>query len=137
MIVVTGAYGIVGRAFCEALAASDISFLAVGRICPDWADGLSVDLTDEAAVNHFSRDVRLQCEDLRIVHLAAAVPHKLRYANESVSAELTRKIDYAVFNLAKALNASVIYLSSCGLYDREDPSIKHPDHGFGAQEPLF
>lgn len=138
IILITGAYGIVGRALCQMLAADGIAHLAVGRVCPDWAQGLSIDLTDPALVERLAQHPQLEGRDVQIVHLAAAVPHAARYAEESQSADLTRRMDQAIFDLAQAIQASVTYISSCGLYDREDRSVKQPSEAaLMAHSPYF
>jgi nucleoside-diphosphate-sugar epimerase len=64
-----------------------------------------------------------------IVHLAAAVPHSESYPDNDVSANCTRRMDRRIRDLQQQSGVPVIYMSTCGLYDRSTVSLKNEnDH---------
>ena len=108
MILVTGSDGIVGRALCVALEASNMPFLPLShrRKPHTLARALCVDLThDISALTPF-----LDCLS-GIVHLAA-VPHSVEYPDNEESAELTRAMDQ---NISAIREPQVFHWSICQL----------------------
>lgn len=124
MILVTGADGIVGRAICRALIAASKTFLPV-------VHRRRITTHENAYVTDLSRPDSLdglKSDDIdAIVHLAAAVPHSSNYPDNERSADVTRRMDRNVRSFQKLLNIPAIYMSTCGLYDRSLPMIKHED----------
>jgi UDP-glucose 4-epimerase len=124
MIIVTGSDGIVGRALCLALRSDSIPFLPIThrrKLHTDPA-ALVADLTENIL------SLEKYCDDITaIVHLAAAVPHSTDYPDNEISAEKTRCMDNNISSLQKLTNAQVIYMSTCGLYDRSLGVVKHED----------
>jgi len=124
MIVVTGSDGIVGRALCLALRLEAIPFLPIThRRKPHTdPDALVLDLTENIL------SLEKYCDDITaIVHLAAAVPHSTDYPDNETSAGKTRCMDINILSLQKHTNAQLIYMSTCGLYDRTLAAVKHED----------
>ena len=124
MIVVTGSDGIVGRALCLALRNEAIPFLPIThrRKLHTDPNALVADLTENIL------SLEKYCDDITaIVHLAAAVPHSTDYPDNEMSAGITRSMDNNILSLQKLTNARVIYMSTCGLYDRSLGVVKHED----------
>jgi nucleoside-diphosphate-sugar epimerase len=124
MILVTGSDGIVGREICKKLQESAIPFLpATHRRKPHTlSQALPVDLArDLGPLEGYLPKITA------IVHLAAAVPHSVSYPDNEVSADYTRRMDRKICDLQSKLGVPVIYMSTCGLYDRSDVDIKHED----------
>lgn len=122
MIVVTGAKGIIGRAVVAQLLSEGIAVKEISRDVFDLSNG-----------NNLTSYIREQPE--AVIHLAAAVPHSLHYPDTDTSAELTRRIDYCVFDAARTWNCRIVYASTCSLYDKrsnevmfeESPVFVRPD----------
>ena len=134
MIVVTGSDGIVGRALCLALRSEAIPFLPIThRRKPHTdPDALVVDLTENTL------SLEKYCDDITaIVHLAAAVPHSTDYPDNEMSAGKTRCMDNNILLLQKLTNAQVIYMSTCGLYDRTSSTIKSEEDNIKITTPYF
>lgn len=121
MIVITGSDGIVGRALCEALKRRVIPFLPIThrRKAHTLPSALEFDLasTIQPLEKHFG-DIQT------IVHLAAAVPHSALYPDTDEFANQTRQMDQNILKLQQQTNAHVVYMSTCGLYDRTSTAIK-------------
>ena len=124
MILVTGADGIVGRSLCKVLKNSNRKFLPVIRT-------LKKDSPENALVADLANcDLVESLADYEIdsiVHLAAAVPHSTYYPDNTESANKTRAMDRNVCNLREKISVPLIYMSTCGLYDRTIRKIKTED----------
>jgi nucleoside-diphosphate-sugar epimerase len=129
MILVTGSDGIVGRRLCKKLVESGVPFLPLThRRKPHTLPGaLLIDLVRDHKVIH-SYTSKISA----IVHLAAAVPHNTSYPDNNASADYTRCMDRNVYYLQQQTGAPIIYMSTCGLYDRLSADLKHED----SQSPL-
>jgi nucleoside-diphosphate-sugar epimerase len=124
MIVVTGSDGIIGRELCKQMQGMAIAFMPVThRQKPHTSDNaLIVDLATDIDL------LQKYCPEIKaIVHLAAAVPHSIYYPDNDESANQTRQIDRNIFELQRQTNVPVIYMSTCGLYDRSTSLLKHAD----------
>jgi len=121
LIVVTGADGIVGRAICVALkdAGQNVIPVVHRRRSETAPDAYVLDLADNQAF----RVLEGKGVDT-IIHLAAAVPHSSYYQDTEHSAELTRAIDRNVLILRESVGAQVVYMSTCGFYNRETLDVK-------------
>lgn len=124
MILVTGADGIVGRSLSKVLTEANIKFLPIVRTLSSWTpkNALTIDLA-----NTDLKDCLDDYKITSIVHLAAAVPHSTYYPDNIDSANKTRAMDLNVYNLYEKLNVPLIYMSTCGLYDRSVNKIKIED----------
>jgi nucleoside-diphosphate-sugar epimerase len=134
MILITGATGIVGRAVCKYLEEICIPYMPLTHIRKknDPIGSLEADLTDEKVFEKFYFDnVHV------IVHLAAAVPHDIKYPDTTLSANKTKKIDENIFKLQQLTGARVIYMSTCGLYDRNTKYTKIETDKLNATTPYF
>ena len=136
MILVTGSDGIVGRALCMALEDSNIAFLPLShKRKPQTLPGaIYADLTQNISpLTPFLH--RLS----GIVHLAAAVPHSVEYPDNESSAELTRMIDRNIYAIRKDIGVPLIYMSTCGLYNRQglDYKTEKDEHQFKIISPYF
>jgi len=124
MILVTGSDGIVGRGLCSKLRELSISFLPVTHLRKPHTlpQALLVDLADDlgSLAGYLSKISA-------IVHLAAAVPHSASYPDNDTSADSTRKMDRNIRDLQKLTGVPVVYMSTCGLYERSTGDIKHED----------
>jgi nucleoside-diphosphate-sugar epimerase len=69
----------------------------------------------------------IQEEVSGVIHLAAAVPHSAYYPDTEQTAELTRMMDENVLTAVKSWQCPVVYMSTCGLYDRTSKEIKYED----------
>lgn len=121
MIIVTGSDGIIGRELCNQFTLSGIPFLPLShrRKAHTLEKALIVDLTTDLSILHeLSEDIEA------IVHLAAAVPHSVYYPDTITSANLTKRMDQNIFILQKRLKVPLIYMSTCGLYDRLSQEFK-------------
>lgn len=121
MILVTGSDGVVGRALCQVLEASNVPFLPLShrRKAHTLARALCLDLTHNISVLTPFLD-RLS----GIVHLAAAVPHSVEYPDNEESAELTRVMDQNINAIQRATGVPLVYMSTCGLYNRRSCDYK-------------
>lgn len=124
MILVTGSDGLVGRGLCKKLQESGVPFLPVThRHKPHTLpQALLVDLANDrgALFKHMGKFSA-------IVHLAAAVPHNANYPDNEASADCTRRMDRNIRYLQQQTGVPVIYMSTCGLYDRSTGDLKHED----------
>jgi nucleoside-diphosphate-sugar epimerase len=59
-----------------------------------------------------------------VIHLAAAVPHSSRYPDNDQTAKLTKNIDANVAEAVGCWGCPVVYMSTCGLYDRKSDRLK-------------
>jgi len=59
-----------------------------------------------------------------VVHLAAAVPHSTRYPDNEQTAQLTKTIDKNIAEAISCWGCPVVYMSTCGLYDRNSARLK-------------
>lgn len=125
MIVVTGADGIVGRSVCNALTKLRKSVLPVVRQKRSFtaANAYIADLSLEGAFDAL-KDHHFES----IVHLAAAVPHSINYPDTQRSADVTRRMDRNVKAFAEFSDIPVVYMSTCGLYDRSSKEVKYEDN---------
>lgn len=123
MILVTGAAGIVGRAIVSKLRRQGTSFVGITRlpVASEAGDHVACDLSASPLA-----DV-VTAVPSAIIHTAAAVPHSTRYPDTLETAELTRRMDLNVFDAAQRWGCPVIYVSSCGLYDRRSPAVKREE----------
>jgi nucleoside-diphosphate-sugar epimerase len=119
-ILVTGAAGLVGRAVCAAIAEQHkrVLPLARTRIAEAPANTLAVDLTKVDLLECVSTS------PAAIIHLAAAVPHSSRYPDTEQTALQTMTMDGNVLRAARSWGCPVVYMSTCGLYDRRLLTIK-------------
>jgi nucleoside-diphosphate-sugar epimerase len=114
MILVTGSAGIVGSAFMEFLISKGVNTIGMNRDQFDLSQGTPL--------------VRfIQKRPDVIIHLAAAVPHSVRYPDSESSAIKTNSIDKVIFNAAKEWGCRIIYASTCSLYDKTVQSVKFED----------
>lgn len=121
-IVITGAGGLVGRAVCEESYAQEVNVLPVVRKRSNFLrqNQLVLDLSKgEDLVRHIKGTVS------GVIHLAAEVPHSEAYADTEGSASVTRQIDDNVLSAVKKWGCPVVYMSSCGLYDRSSFATKY------------
>jgi nucleoside-diphosphate-sugar epimerase len=134
MIVITGSDGIVGRALCESMRLLSIPFLPITHCRKPHTsqDALLVDLADTILpLERYIDDIKV------IVHLAAAVPHSINYPDDEVSANKTRSMDRNILALHKLTNAHIVYMSTCGLYNRNSPTIKNEINKIKVTTPYF
>lgn len=124
MIVITGAAGIIGREICGELLRRDLNILSIVRRAEKAfpTPSISLDLSKE---NNISSIINGEVSCL--IHLAAAVPHSLYYPDTEENANITRAIDKNIYKAAKDWGCPVIYMSTCGLYDRTTTEIKYED----------
>lgn len=136
MIVITGAGGLVGRAVSAEFYAREIRALPVvrSRSTKVRQDQLVMDLSKaEGLVKSVKGFVS------GVVHLAAAVPHSRAFPDTEYSARVTRQIDNNVLSAVKEWECQVVYMSSCGLYDRSSPAVKSEKDvkQIGLESPYF
>lgn len=134
MIVVTGSDGIIGRALCKKMQTQSIRFLPIThhRKPYTFTDALLVDLASALLpLEPYIHDIKA------IVHLAAAVPHSTAYPDNDISANKTRSMDCNIIELQKLTNAHVVYMSTCGLYDRTSTAIKNELDCIEVTTPYF
>jgi nucleoside-diphosphate-sugar epimerase len=122
MILVTGSDGIVGRELCRKLQELVMPFLPVThrRKPHTLQQALQGDLVNDVGLlEGYLHEISA------IVHLAAAVPHSVSYPDNDASADFTRRMDRNIRHIQVQLGVPVIYMSTCGLYDRSVADIKH------------
>lgn len=132
-ILVTGADGIVGNSLVQYLQSRGHKVIALSRKVrekqgPFWIFG---DLTD---------DRFLKCLEgsqiSSIIHLAACVPHDTRYSSEE-NYSITSIIDKNLAKVQREHVAHLTYMSTCGLYDRNNPSEKTEEDKTVIYSPYF
>lgn len=124
MILVTGADGIVGRTVCDFLEKVNERFIPVvhRKKTISRPNSIIADLTSEQELDKIpERNIT------SIVHLAAAVPHSVFYPDTENTADLTSKIDTNILSIKRKLGIPLVYMSTCGLYDRTVASVKRED----------
>jgi nucleoside-diphosphate-sugar epimerase len=121
LIVVTGAGGLLGRAVCAELHTQGLNILPVVRKHHNglYQDPLVMDLSQDQDLVEYCKGT-VSC----VIHLAAAVPHSTLYPDTEDSANLTRQIDRNVLSAVTKWDCPVVYMSTCGLYDRSSPVTK-------------
>lgn len=124
MIVITGADGLVGRAVCGCLRGVNQKILPIVHRKKDItsADAIVIDLSKANSFRDFKN-----IDVTGLIHLAAAVPLSSYYPDTEESAELTRAIDNNVLSFCKTTKIPVVYMSTCGLYDRSSSIVKFED----------
>jgi nucleoside-diphosphate-sugar epimerase len=126
-ILVTGASGIVGRCVVQELRKSGKHVLPIVR-SHYHSSGESLFLDKSVALDLGREDLDLKRwivgRPQAVVHLAAAVPHSARYPDNEESARLTRTIDANVAEAVCHWDCPVVYMSTCGLYDRKSDRLK-------------
>jgi UDP-glucose 4-epimerase len=135
LIVITGADGIVGRAICALLRAEAVDFLPIVRTRKVYThpNALVLNLADSAEVSILPAQ-RIKA----IVHLAAAVPHSSYYPDNAESAQLTCSIDQNLLAYSRRVDCPVVYMSTCGLYNKSSTDLKVEDSSeIGIQSPYF
>lgn len=124
MILVTGSDGIIGRGLCRQLLELSIPFLPLThrRKTHTLREALVVDLASGcSAIQPYVNQISA------IVHLAAAVPHSAYYPDSNVSADYTRCMDRNIYDIQRKTGVPIIYMSTCGLYDRSSLNLKYED----------
>ncbi len=130
-ILVTGARGLIGRAVVRLLRARAQPVMAVVR------PGGTSDPGD-TAVNLAEPGLELSRQLPRpaaVVHLAAAVPNRPGDANDKATAELTRRIDKAIFCACETWRVPAVYASGTALYDWTDAATKTEDAALVSHSP--
>ena len=124
-ILITGAAGIVGRAVVAALIERNRSVLPLVRngAYSVLRKSIALDLSEEGVNLTNIISGRPQA----VVHLAAAVPHSALYPDNRESARLTQAIDINMASAVHKWRCPVVYMSSCGLYDRRIDRVKREE----------
>ncbi len=119
-IIVTGAGGLIGQAVCTELSLQGLGVLEVVRQTSgnEIKNRVQIDLSEKKDITKYFKE-----SIAGVVHLAAAVPHS--YLDSEESANYTRTMDENVLSAVRKWGCPVIYMSSCGLYDRLLPEVKY------------
>jgi nucleoside-diphosphate-sugar epimerase len=124
-VLVTGAGGLLGQAVCHVLQRERVPFLALMR--RGGVAGMNTLMHDLTRARPLADLVKTPVS--AVVHLAAAVPMSAAYPDTEQMADLTRRMDAAIFLAAQAWGCRVLYASTCGLYDRKFHRIKSEETG--------
>lgn len=124
-ILITGAAGIVGRAVVAALMERNWRVLSIVRNISHTVLEKSIAL-DLSKIGDDLMNV-ISGRPQAVVHLAAAVPHSARYPDTHESAGMTQAIDMNVASAVQKWQCSVIYMSTCGIYERSLDCVKRED----------
>lgn len=137
MILVTGADGIVGRAVCAQFAMLGLDYRPLVRRVKEGITLPQAEIVDLAKIEEVNYSKFSNVSS--IVHLAAAVPHSCYYPDTIDTANLTRRIDSSIFALKSKLEIPIIYMSTCGLYDRKLDRVKFEDdvEAINPESPYF
>lgn len=113
-ILVTGASGIVGQVLVQNLIKQKYNVTILSNKVNEFygPQMLIGDLTDYSLLKCLERT-----EIDSIIHLAASVPHNPKYSAED-NYSITTKIDKNISMLQREKAAHTVYMSTCGLYDR-------------------
>lgn len=112
MVVVTGASGVIGRAFVTRLQAECLPFVVLDREILTGATYL-VDL--------------LARKPSIVVHLAASVPKPPVIPDNEENAAITTEVDDQILEAVKLWGCHAIYASGCSLYPKGHPLRKSED----------
>lgn len=112
MIVLTGASGVIGRAFIAHLRAMCIPYIALDRDALTQSTSIVSMVSKEPSV---------------LVHLAAVVPQPPGIPDDNICASLTRKIDARVLEAARQWNCHAVYASGCSLYAKNSTVPKREE----------
>ncbi len=122
-VLVTGAYGLVGRPVVERLVADGFTVVATAHrtvkpALPAQADVRSVDLTKPQEIAALLADVKPSA----VVHLAACIP-PMCYANRSLARAVNVDATAALVHAAAALPSPprFVHASSMAVYGRRNP----------------
>lgn len=132
-ILVTGADGIVGRSVVQHLTSRGYTVTALSRQISQKKEPFKFfgDLTNDRFLKSLEGS-----QISSIVHLAASVPHNTRYsASENYS--ITSQIDKNLAKIQREHAAHLIYMSTCGLYDRNSPCEKTEENETVIYSPYF
>ena len=116
-ILLTGAGGIVGRAVHARSLAAGYEVVAIVSPSSQYRH-------PDVRVADLARTLPQMRTFTHFVHLAAALPHDSRYADDRVAGEMTSRIDDVVLSAAEQQRARILYASTCSLYNPRDPSTK-------------
>jgi nucleoside-diphosphate-sugar epimerase len=105
MILVTGASGVIGRAFVARLNAERLPFVVMNR---------------EVLGRGIPLAAALSCKPSVVVHLAAVVPQSPSIPDDEVSAAHTRDIDMRVLEASIMWGCHMVYASGCSLDPKTD-----------------
>ena len=106
MIVVTGASGVIGRAFIRRLKAECLPFVVLDRETLIGATCLVDLLAGKPSI---------------VVHLAASVPQPPVIPDNEENAAITKKIDKRILDAVNLWGCHAIYVSGCSLYPKGHP----------------
>jgi nucleoside-diphosphate-sugar epimerase len=112
MIVVTGASGVIGRAFVMRLQAECLPFVVLDREILSGATYLVDLLARKPSV---------------VVHLAASVPKPPVIPDNEENAAITADLDERILEAIKLWECHAIYASGCSLYPKGHPIWKSED----------
>ena len=135
-VLVTGSNGIVGRAVHDRLVGAGHRVISIVHRRRDAAspDAITADLTELTAGE---LDARVSGAIDRVVHLAAAVPHSPENPDEPETGRRTIRMDRCVAGYAERRGLPVVYMSTCGLYDRTVREAKSENAPLHPRTPYF
>jgi nucleoside-diphosphate-sugar epimerase len=132
-ILVTGAAGLVGRAVTCHLSEREIPHVGLARPGGTALAGtVPIDLADR----HCDLTNLTSSRPSVIIHCAAGVPLSPAADTETL-ATTTTAMDTVVVAAARAWNVPLVYVSTCGLYDRTAREWKYPSSPITIQSPYF
>ena len=112
MIVVTGASGVIGRAFMARLHDERLPCVALDRDSLTHSSPLTSLVSFKPSV---------------VVHLAAVVPQPPAIADDELNAARTREMDVRVLAAVMEWACHSVYASGCSLYRKDDSAPRRED----------
>lgn len=120
MIVVTGASGVIGRAFVARLRGERLPCGTLDRNTLVRSASLTDAVSRRPSV---------------LVHLAAVVPQPPEIPDDEANAARTRDIDARVLEVIKQWDCHAIYASGCSLYPKADAAPKREEEAGADHRP--
>lgn len=141
-IIFTGTSGSVGTGILDFFGKQNKQLYSVGRKQPKNNSGeynfIVADLRDETSSKSVLSSISNKCSKFTIIHLAAYKPNSANISNSLDCYNFNKTIDDNVQKIAEEINAKVIYMSTCGLYDQSDSLWKFAEKSkIQAFEPYF
>ncbi|MEH6611518.1 MAG: NAD(P)-dependent oxidoreductase [Halioglobus sp.] len=131
--MVTGANGLVGKAVCDAFFRLGVSYLPLVRSRSQGdSNQIAVDLSSDIDLLEIVKQP-VSC----VVHTAAAVPLATHYPDTEDLAYRTRRIDDTVMRALESWRCPIVYMSSCGLYDKSQSVVKREVAPISVSSPYF
>ncbi len=126
LVYVTGSRGLIGREICTTLINCGLDV-----ITDQSCIGRRIDLETEKILNFLPPEVS------HIVHCAAVIPNQSDIEDNQLLQQKNYEIDLNIYEAGKNRKIPVIYMSGCGLYDRQSANAQFEESHLLPRSPYF